>query len=93
MPEDTLDVEHITDLAEKAEVIAEATNRRAEDVLADLLDDGQANMSAGIDAQRPESTRASRETQKFAYNFNTNNSNAWWCCRRRFRCFRPNLVG
>ena len=54
MPEDTLDVEHITDLAEKAEVIAEATNRRAEDVLADLLDDGQANMSAGIDAQRPD---------------------------------------
>jgi len=50
MPEETLDVEAITDLAEKAQVIAEATNRRQEDVLADLLDDGQANMSAGADA-------------------------------------------
>ena len=50
MPEETLDVEAITDLAEKAQVIAEATNRRQEDVLADLLDDGIANMSAGTDA-------------------------------------------
>jgi len=54
MSEDTLDVAHITDLAEKAEVIADATNRRAEDVLADLLDDGQANMSAGTDAEQPD---------------------------------------
>ena len=50
MPEETLDVEAITDLAEKAQVIAEATNRLQADVLADLLDDGQANMSAGADA-------------------------------------------
>lgn len=52
MPEETLDVEAITDLAEKAQVIAEATNRRQEDVLADLLDDGIANMSAGADAEK-----------------------------------------
>jgi adhesin/invasin len=38
-----------TQLAEKATSIAEATGRGEEDVLADLLDDGIANMSAGSD--------------------------------------------
>jgi len=37
-------------LAEKAKVIAEATGRCEEDVLADLLDDEKANLSAGEDA-------------------------------------------
>ncbi len=37
-------------LAEKAKVIAEATGRCEEDVLADLLDDEKANLSAGKDA-------------------------------------------
>ena len=44
MPQDDL-----TQLAEKATTIAEATGREEEDVLADLLDDGIANMSAGSD--------------------------------------------
>ena len=37
-------------LAEKAKVIAEATGRCEEDVLADLLDDEKAILSAGEDA-------------------------------------------
>lgn len=37
-------------LVEKAKVIAEATGRCEEDVLADLLDDEKANLSAGEDA-------------------------------------------
>jgi hypothetical protein len=41
----------LTALAEKAQVIAEATGRCEEDVLADLLDDGKANLSAGQDAK------------------------------------------
>ena len=44
MPQDDL-----TQLAEKATTIAKATGRDEEDVLADLLDDGIANMSAGSD--------------------------------------------
>jgi len=65
MPEETLDVEAITDLAEKAQVIAEATNRRQEDVLADLLDDGIANLSAGADkAQADFLDKAQEQAEK-----------------------------
>ncbi len=42
---------NLTELAEKAKVIAEATGRCEEDVLADLLDDGKANLTAGADAK------------------------------------------
>ena len=46
---DEIDLDAITDMAEKAKIIAEATDRKESDVLADLLDDGIANFSAGSD--------------------------------------------
>ena len=49
MPTDGHDHDLVA-LAEKAKVIAEATDRCEEDVLADLLDDGKANLTAGTDA-------------------------------------------
>ena len=48
-PLDEIDLDAITDMAEKAKIIAEATGRKESDVLADLLDDGIANFSAGSD--------------------------------------------
>tara|TARA_B100000686_G_scaffold96391_1_gene103052 strand:- start:176 stop:2122 length:1947 start_codon:yes stop_codon:yes gene_type:complete len=48
-PLDEIDLDAITDMAEKAKIIAEATDRKESDVLADLLDDGIANFSAGSD--------------------------------------------
>ena len=49
MPHDGHDHDLIA-LVEKAKVIAEATGRCEEDVLADFLDDEKANLSAGEDA-------------------------------------------
>ena len=61
MPTDDL-----TTLAEKATVIAEATGRDEEDVLADLLDDGIANMSAGSDSDDKDFLdRAQEQAEKF----------------------------
>tara|TARA_R110000751_G_scaffold253765_2_gene353266 strand:- start:477 stop:1733 length:1257 start_codon:yes stop_codon:yes gene_type:complete len=61
MPQDDL-----TQLAEKATSIAEATGRDEEDVLADLLDDGIANMSAGSDIEDKDFLdRAQEQAEKF----------------------------
>jgi len=61
MPTDDL-----TALAEKATVIAEATGRDEEDVLADLLDDGVANMSAGSDVSDKDFLdKAQEQAEKF----------------------------
>jgi len=61
MPTDDL-----TALAEKATVIAEGTGRDEEDVLADLLDDGVANMSAGSDiSDKDFLDKAQEQAEKF----------------------------
>ena len=53
-------------LAEKAKVIAEATGRCEEDVLADLLDDDKANLSAGEDAiEKDFLDKATEQAEKF----------------------------
>jgi hypothetical protein len=53
-------------LAEKAKVIAEATDRCEEDVLADLLDDGKANLTAGADAiEKDFLDKAQEQAEKF----------------------------
>ena len=53
-------------LAEKATVIAEATDRCEEDVLADLLDDGKANLTAGADAKdKAFLDKATEQAEKF----------------------------
>lgn len=48
MADDSLDLEEIQ---RKAEIVAEATGRKVEDVVIDLLDDGEANFSAGSDSK------------------------------------------
>ena len=48
MPDDSLDLEEIQ---RKAEIVADATGRKVEDVVVDLLDDGEANFSAGSDSK------------------------------------------
>ncbi len=56
----------LTALAEKAKVIAEATGRCEEDVLADLLDDGKANLTAGGDAiEKDFLDKAQEQAEKF----------------------------
>ena len=56
----------LTALAEKAKVIAEGTGRCEEDVLADLLDDGKANLTAGADKQdRHFLDKATEQAEKF----------------------------
>ncbi len=58
--------EDISDLAEKARTIAEATGRTEEDVLTDLLDDGKANMSAGQDIEKMDFLdKAQEQAEKF----------------------------
>ena len=53
-------------LAEKAKVIAEGTGRCEEDVLADLLDDGKANLTAGADAiEKHFLDKATEQAEKF----------------------------
>jgi hypothetical protein len=53
-------------LAEKAKVIAEGTGRCEEDVLADLLDDGKANLTAGEDAKKKDFLdKATEQAVKF----------------------------
>jgi hypothetical protein len=53
-------------LAEKAKVIAEATGRCEGDVLADLLDDGKANLTAGADAiEKHFLDKATEQAEKF----------------------------
>ena len=47
MPDDSIDLE----MLERAEIVAEATGRKVEDVIVDLLDDGEANFSAGGDSK------------------------------------------
>ena len=56
----------LTALVEKATVIADATGRCEEDVLADLLDDGIANLTAGEDAvAKPFLDKATEQAEKF----------------------------
>ena len=56
----------LTDLVEKATVIADATGRCEEDVLADLLDDGIANLTAGGDARDKHFLdKATEQAEKF----------------------------
>ena len=56
----------LTALAEKAKVIADATGRCEEDVLADLLDDGKANLTAGADAiEKHFLDKATEQAEKF----------------------------
>jgi hypothetical protein len=56
---------NLTELAEKAKVIADATGRCEEDVLADLLDDGKANLTAGGDAKEKDFLdRATEQAEK-----------------------------
>jgi hypothetical protein len=56
----------LTALVEKATVIADATGRCEEDVLADLLDDGIANLTAGKDAvAKPFLDKATEQAEKF----------------------------
>lgn len=58
--------EDISELAEKAKAIAEATGRTEEDVLTDLLDDGKANMSAGQDIEKMDFLdKAQEQAEKF----------------------------
>ena len=53
-------------LTEKAQVIADATGRSEADVLADLLDDGKANMTAGEDAKEKDFLdKATEQAEKF----------------------------
>jgi len=56
----------LMELAEKATVIADATGRCEEDVLADLLDDGKANLTAGADAiEKHFLDKATEQAEKF----------------------------
>lgn len=56
----------LIELAEKAKVIADATDRCEEDVLADLLDDGKANLTAGADAKDKDFLdKATEQAEKF----------------------------
>jgi hypothetical protein len=58
--------EDISEMAEKAKTIAEATGRTEEDVLTDLLDDGKANMSAGQDIEKMDFLdKAQEQAEKF----------------------------
>jgi hypothetical protein len=57
---------NLTELAEKAKVIAEATDRCEADVLADLLDDDKANLTAGADAKEKDFLdKATEQAVKF----------------------------
>ena len=65
MPHDGHDHD-LMELAEKATVIADATGRCEGDVLADLLDDGIANLTAGGDAiAKPFLDKATEQAEKF----------------------------
>ena len=45
------DAINLSDMEERAQIVADATGRKVEDVIIDLLDDGEANFSAGTDSK------------------------------------------
>ena len=50
-PNDEIDIEDVEDALKRADELAELTGRKKTDIVADLLDDGQLNYSAGTDTE------------------------------------------
>ena len=51
VPVDDIEIEDVEDALLRADELAELTGRKKADIVADLLDDGQLNMSAGSDSE------------------------------------------
>ena len=48
-----IEIDDVEDALLRADELAELTGRKKTDIVADLLDDGQLNMSAGTDSEKP----------------------------------------
>jgi len=68
-PEDEIEIEDVEDALKRADELAELTGRRKTDIVADLLDDGKLNRSAGsdIDVKKDMLDIAQEKAEKFKH--------------------------